>query len=474
MRKHSTPLSPGVANSQEQRINIPMQGLMTRLGRWRSSENSHIVDLVRGTSVAGILKALAAVLSFGQNILLARVLGASASGTYFLAITTGTIAATIGRVGLDSAVLRFVATHASHNNWHDVRRVNSASLSIGFICCCVVAVVVYTLAGPLATRAFSDPLLATPLRIVAAAVVPLSLGVLVSQALLGLSHVRDALLVFSILPTGVALAAIWPLAERWGVDGAVAAYFIAVTIALIYGILAWRRISAQYPTTATDRDARSPSADLLRSGVPLLIGALLQLVMQMSGTLMLGVWADNTEVSLFSVAYRTALLITFVLTAVNTTAQAKFAALFAKRELDALAIMANKATLLMTISAAPVLAVFLIVPNFVMRVFGGDFIAGASTLQILSVGQFVNVAAGSVGVLLVMSGHEREYRNVQIVAACVVLVLNAILIPMYAAVGAAIACAAALVVQNVLFGYFVWTKLGILTFLPRRRPVHGT
>ena len=69
--------------------------------------------------------------------------------------------------------------------------------------------------------------------------------------------------------------------------------------------------------------------------------------------------------------------------------------------------------------------------------------------------------------LLVMSGHEREYRNVQIVAACLVLILNVMLIPSHGAVGAAIAAASALIVQNILFGYFVWAKLGILTIVPQ-------
>ena len=70
-------------------------------------------------------------------------------------------------------------------------------------------------------------------------------------------------------------------------------------------------------------------------------------------------------------------------------------------------------------------------------------------------------------VLLVMSGHEREYRNIQFAAACIVVGLSYALIPAFGAAGAAIGAAAALVVQNVLFGYFVWTKLGILLLIPK-------
>jgi O-antigen/teichoic acid export membrane protein len=305
------------------------------------------------------------------------------------------------------------------------------------------------------------------------AVVPLSLSVLFSRALLGLSRVRDSILVFSIFPTGVALAGAWVLAYQWGVNGAIVAYVIGVTTALIYGWMAWRWALAGRPSAGQPQQIASTTRALLRSGTPLLIGDLLQLMMLMSGTLLLGILADNADVGLFAVAWRTAALISFVLLAIKTSAQPKFAGLYARREMQSLAATAHKATLLMTVCAAPIFLVFLVAPDFVMSAFGGDFADGAVALQILSVGQFVNVASGTVGVLLVMSGHEREYRNVQIIAACVVLALNVVLIPSHGAVGAAIAAASALIVQNVLFGYFVWARLGILVLIPGQRSVRG-
>jgi O-antigen/teichoic acid export membrane protein len=182
---------------------------------------------------------------------------------------------------------------------------------------------------------------------------------------------------------------------------------------------------------------------------------------------MLGIWAENTDVSRYAIAWRTATLISFVLFAVNTIAQPKFAELHARNDMQALAATAHRATLLMTVFAAPVFLILLAAPGYIMSVFGSDFSAGATTLQILSVGQFINVVAGSVGVLLVMSGHERDFRNVQIIVAIVVLTLNVMLIPRYGDVGAALAAASALIVQNVLFGYFVWIRLGILMINPR-------
>ena len=248
-------------------------GVIGWLGRWRLSQNSHIVDLVRGASIAGLLKAVSAVLAFGLSVVLGRVLGADAAGVYFLALTTAMIAATIGRVGLDSAVIRFVAGHASADKWANVSTVHRSALAIGLICSSLITAILYFAADFLADTVFSDATLAGPIRIMSVAVLPLSLSVLMSRALLGLSRIRDSVLVFSILPYGVALGGTWVLAYECGVNGAIVAYVIAVTATLVYGWIGWRRALAGSSSARQSQQVASPTKELLKSGAPLLIGS---------------------------------------------------------------------------------------------------------------------------------------------------------------------------------------------------------
>jgi len=422
---------------------------------------------LRGASIAGALKALAALLAFGLSVVLGRALGADAAGAYFLGVTVALIASTVGRVGLDSAVIRFVSTRAAAAAWSEVSQVYGATIKLGLVCSSLMSALVYVSASLLADVVFAGAVSANAIRISAIAIVPLSLGILTSGALLGLSRVRDSLLVLSILPSGIALIGVYLLASQWAVSGALLAYALAVTIAYLFGVVAWHRRIKELRSRQQDQVAQPIVPQLLAAGMPLLLGALLQLVMHSSGTMMLGMWSERTDVSQYSVAWRTAALIGFVLIAVNTIAQPKFAALYAQGNLAVLAATARKANLLMTFCAVPVSALFLIAPSLMMGLFGEGFAGGATVLQILAVGQFINVAMGSVGVLLVMSANEREYRNVQIVTALVALILNFALIPNYGAVGAAIGAASALIVQNLLFAYFVWRRLGIVMLSSR-------
>lgn len=126
---------------------------------------------------------------------------------------------------------------------------------------------------------------------------------------------------------------------------------------------------------------------------------------------------------------------------------------------------------MMVVLALPVLLTFVLVPGFVMGLFGPEFEVGASVLVILALGQFVNVSTGSVGFVLIMTGRERMARNNAAVAAGVNIVLQVLLIPRFGAVGAAIATAVSVALLNLTAAYLVHRSLGIWT-LPVRLQRH--
>ncbi|MDQ3564372.1 MAG: polysaccharide biosynthesis C-terminal domain-containing protein [Pseudomonadota bacterium] len=66
-----------------------------------------------------------------------------------------------------------------------------------------------------------------------------------------------------------------------------------------------------------------------------------------------------------------------------------------------------------------------------LTVFGLEFVSGATALAILSAAQIVNAAMGSVGLLLIMTGHERDTATGVGIAAAVNVTLNVLLIPVW-------------------------------------------
>jgi O-antigen/teichoic acid export membrane protein len=114
----------------------------------------------------------------------------------------------------------------------------------------------------------------------------------------------------------------------------------------------------------------------------------------------------------------------------------------------------------------PLALVIIVFARPLMRIFGHDFEYGWPILVIGTVGQLVNCGVGSVGFLLLMSGHERRLVRVQIAMATVMVILSAGLVPLWGLIGAAVAAAATNVGSN------LWNLLEVrraLGFSPYNR-----
>ncbi len=102
-----------------------------------------------------------------------------------------------------------------------------------------------------------------------------------------------------------------------------------------------------------------------------------------------------------------------------------------------------------TLVAAPAILTFLLFPGPILGIFGPRFRAATPVLMILTGAQMTDVLCGPVGMLLIMTGHERISARIVGIAMVLNVVLNTALIPTFGPVGAAIATAASIIFRNV-------------------------
>lgn len=416
-------------------------------------------EVFRGAVISIIVKGSGAVFGFAFNILLARTLGAHGAGIYFLALTVTTISSVVARVGLDNTVLKFVAAHASVNEWSAVKGVVNKSLSLVLTTSILTMLCVLMIAPWLAITIFSKPELIVPIRWMALSIPFLSLLMLYAEMLRGLKKIMHSeALQGLILPLGLILS-LYFLAHYLGLAGAEESYVLATFISAIAGAWLWRNATATHTSGLV---ATFSWREIFTSCLPLYSTSILyQAVVPWLPFLLLGVLSEKDDVGLFGMATRTAYLVSAVLIAVNSIAAPKIAALYKQGRLSELERMAQKTTLMLTIVATPVTIILLIFPNQIMSIFGQEFSQSGNLLRILGIGQFVNVACGSVGYLLIMSGNEKSFRDSTVISIVVMLILLSTLIPLYQETGAAIASAATVICSNLLNLYFVKQKLGI-------------
>jgi len=443
--------------------------LLELLPGFRQHDGHHAREMFHGASVSLLLRLGAGGIAFGFQVVLARALGATGMGMFVLATTLVTVATVLSRFGLDNVLLRRTAAGAAAQDWSSVLGVYGRAMRLAFVAGGFCTLLLWGISPWLANTVFHKPDLAEPLRWMALAVIPTTLLMLHSELLKGLKRVALASSVESLLVPFFALVGLWLVpTDRLDVRTAVWVYMVAGMITAAIGYLMWRRM-IQGCGIAGDGPSLS---ELLRSCLPLLGATLMSgVIIPWAPVIFLGAWGSSSEVGIFSVANRLAMLTSLVLIAVNSVAAPKFAALHHQGEFKCLGDTARGATRLMTFAAAPVLLVFVILPERVLQLFGNEFIQGSTILAILAIGQFVNVATGSVGYLLTMSGHDRQLWSSTFVSAAINIVLCLTLIPAHGAVGAAIAAATSVAVSKLVNVYSVWRCLGISTlplpFVPR-------
>lgn len=406
--------------------------------------DAHMQEVVAGASVAFVLKLLAAGFAFGFNVVLARLVGVEGAGVYFLSLMAANIAVVLGLAGLNSVVLRHVAAGVAADNWAEVKGVYTKGMAVSLAASCAAAVVMFATAPLLAEGVFHKPELTGPIRWMSLSVVPVAIFTLQAEALRGLKRIAGSIFVSLLSPSALSIAGVFLLAGAWGVVGAVWAYVAAAVLTAFAGMWLWKRGTAKMDGVK----GHFETGRLMESSMPLFWMALMQLVTAWISTFILGVWGTKEEVGIFSVANRTSILIAFVLIVMNTIVAPKFAELYRKGDMQSLGVIARSSVRMMALMATPVFLVFVMAPGWVMGLFGQGFKGGSAALMILSFGQFINVATGSVGLLLIMSGNERAMRNNVIFATAVSLLLNIFLTPVYGVVGAAVATAVSVALIN--------------------------
>jgi O-antigen/teichoic acid export membrane protein len=197
------------------------------------------------------------------------------------------------------------------------------------------------------------------------------------------------------------------------------------------------------------------------SVLPMVFISGMQIINSRADILILGAIKGSEVVGLYSVASRGAELVTFVLIAVNTALAPSIASLYATGDMKRLQRVVTKSARVVLFGSLPIAVGFVIFGRWFLLLFGSGFTPAYLTLVILSFSQLVNAAMGSVALLLIMTGYERDVALGMGMSAALNVILNAILIPHWGLEGAATATASSRIIWNLVLVVWVYKRLRI-------------
>jgi O-antigen/teichoic acid export membrane protein len=404
------------------------------------AEQSALMRLRRGAVEAFLLRVLGAGLLFSMHAVIARVLGKEGFGIFSYAVSLAGLLAFIVPLGWTTALLRFVSEYRERKRWGLLKGSILTAHGVSFVSCSLAALALWGVAF----AAPMSPDMARSLRYASVLLPLLTFANLRRGALRGLQCVKASVVPDEIVLPVLAVAGVYAFAAADASDALRIYAAVALIVFLAGAVLLCRSLPEQGRTAAAEFRTRKWMAIAL----PMLFGEASKIIIVRTDVLMLGAMVNMDAVGLYSAAVRIASLNLFLLWAINTIAAPMLAsAHHGDRPGEFRAIM-RKAVIWSAVGTLPLFIIMVIGAQHLLAVFGPKFAEGAVLLRVLALGQFVNAAAGPVGLALLMSGGERRFAFSTGVVAGGNAVGNFFAIKAFGAAGAACVTAASVILLN--------------------------
>jgi len=400
-----------------------------------------------GTAVAALhLTGIGLVLLL--QVLLARTMGGKEYGIYIYVLNWVYLLVLLGKMGMDTALLRFVPQYLATDQQPPARGIIIRSFQLTAIMACVIAAGLLLAASVLLGGEGKESVRTTFLY--GAALLPLISLLRVSQAAIqALKRVAIAQ-----IPEGIFIPAAMMLFVGLGYKAGlfqpsaplVMAVMVCITVtALLFGQYFVSRIIQPFSRHA---ETRHETGLWVRTAVPLMLISGMQMLTAYLDTIMVGAMLSPEEAGMYSVAARIAMFAAFALTALNSAVAPLVSARMALRE------SASVQRLLTQVSAAAfgfAILFFLFMYVWggqVLAIFSPAFVVAYVPMLILLAAQLFNTGAGSVGMLMNLSGNQNMVAKVTGGTVLLNVTLNFLLIPVMGMAGAALASAVSVIAWN--------------------------
>lgn len=434
------------------------------------------MDLVKRRLLSGGAWALGgritlAFIGLATNALLARLLAPAELGAYFLVYSVIGICTGLGAMGLTQAVVRFVAESVGLGQYRRARYAIRVALALGLLGAFTVGLAYLLFGGTLVSSLFDSPALAAVSGVTAGWIFVSVLQGIVVETFRGFHDIRMTTILGGVasgngILTGGLISLLLLLLLVSGSEAGLATIMLlsagsGAATSLLAGLLLRRRVVS---LPRGDSHVKLPAAEMMRVAWPMMVIVLAMATLGQSSLWIAGAFLGQEEVALYGAAYRLTLYVAVPLQIANIMAPPLIAEMYAQGRTEELQRVLRSVAAITGIPAFLLLVTFMIFGSSIMGVIFGDYYReGATLLALLSLGQMVNVWAGSCSEALMMTGHQNIMMVLTVVTGSLMVAGAIWAVQHYGTVGVACATASGLILQNIAMVLIVKKKVGVWT-----------
>jgi O-antigen/teichoic acid export membrane protein len=417
-----------------------------------------------GGRIAMVFTALA------TNALLARLLSPREVGLYFLAFSVAQLGSLMGSLGLEQAVVRFVAESVGLEQFKRARRALAWIAVLGVLGALGVGIA-YSVSGQMVGGTlFHAPSLVAATGLIAGWMAVLALQKILAGAFQSFHDIRLSTVFGGLASGGMLSASLGMLWLSRGHATLTTALLLGVSSAsiglLIGGWLLHRKVT-HLPAQGAKEHTKGHTIgfrEIMRVAWPLTVTNLTLFVLTQAPLWILGAFRPPEEVAIYGAAARAVVLVAMPLTVANSVLPPLIAEMYPQGRTRELERALRTTATVAGIPAFLALAVFVLFGGPILGLMFGDYYReGALILALLSIAQLVNVWSGAGSIALSYTRHQAALMTLTIASGLLTILAGLAVVGPYGVNGVAVAVSAGIVGYNLALWFVTKRKTGMFT-----------
>ena len=426
-------------------------------------KNKNLNDVIAGSVWSLLSRVVATVLGLLGTIFLARVYGAESVGLIAIINSILMMATILCLLGFNTSILRLIPEYKVRYSLVAAFHLYRKIVYLVAVAAIATSLSLYYFSSYIAETIFSDIEYEFYIELVSCFVVFKALSRINTQAIRALDEIR-VFAVVQLLPQLVNLilfVSFWYFLQSY--NAPVYALFSSL---IITAFVSWLLVNRHFSDASLDaqKNFSVSSKKLMGITLPMMTTGVITIICGESGVILLSIYGDETDVGIYSVAFKLATLTGFLLRATNTILAPRISKLKYSNDINEMFFVIKNISKLIFWISTPILMVMLIFGEWILELFFGfEFVAGYSTLCFLLLGSYINAITGPTGIFLNMTGQQKLFRNITLIGALIFFASNIVLIPLLGMLGAAISLFIAEIIWNFSCLFYIKHKYGKTT-----------
>lgn len=431
-------------------------------------QNIMLRELVSGGAISFAMQGAGMLTGYLLMALIANYFGAGILGIYSYSYTALMLAVILASLGLDIVILKIAARGEQKSSMATLKKIYSIVIPLTLLFVLITIFCIHQYASLFfETAEYKLYLIITFLALLFSVILAINVEYLRATGNIAISEFmrnvfRPLISILMILVVCTIYYNVYTPAYALCVSSLLACM---LSIYIVF----WRN---QGSNEISPSPCHESTTTLVSSGLPMQVSMLAFYMISNMVIFFIEGYESPVLVGLMLVSIKLAGMVNMPLMVLNKVCAPKFSKLYSENQYEQLQEYLIQVTKLAFYAAVAVGLFLVVFSEYLLAIFGRDFIQAKNLLFILVCGQLVSCASGSVGLFMMMTGNERAFRNIAVMVMLMSFVGYWLVLPLYGVVGAAFVLAISQAALNIVSVIYIKYRLGFITmYLPFQRRV---